>query len=368
MTVDAFYDDSILRRWGGYELQMAHSHQRFEHALYAVRKYGQSCDLNKLGVPKVLSERGCQGPLCHELTCKNLLLGSSTEAYYDFAQEWTRSHQVKVRSDADVAEATSSCSYLKTQAGFYMSAPTSREEGLVIAYNLVVYKNAEQVTQLLRAIYRPQNLYCIHVDPEASIGMHSAMNNLVTCFPNVRLVSRPVLVPHNGYRRLQANLNCMEDHLNSSVNWSYLINVAEQAFPLKTNEEIVDILKIYNGANDIEGAYGPRVLRFQFEMAWQDTNLTKLGIKRELDPDGYRKLKDPPPFNLDIIKGSVYGVFSRRFVKWILTDEVPRALLRWSRDTFSPDEHYWATLHHTFSNPQIHPPGGYAGEFSEPIF
>ena len=79
MTVDAFYDDSILRRWGGYELQMAHSHQRFEHALYAVRKYGQSCDLNKLGVPKVLSERGCQGPLCHELTCKNLLLGSSTE-------------------------------------------------------------------------------------------------------------------------------------------------------------------------------------------------------------------------------------------------------------------------------------------------
>jgi len=44
-----------------------------------------------------------------------------------------------------------------------------------------------------------------------------------------------------------------------SVRWRYLINVAGQAFPLRTPEEMVDILRIYNGANDIEGIYSRRI-------------------------------------------------------------------------------------------------------------
>jgi len=50
----------------------------------------------------------------------------------------------------------------------------------------------------------------------------------------------------------------MRDHLSgtsSGARWRYLINTAGQAFPLRTNEEIVEILRIYNGTNDIEGNY-----------------------------------------------------------------------------------------------------------------
>ena len=68
-----------------------------------------------------------------------------------------------------------------------------------------------------------------------------------------------------------------------------------------------------------------------------------------------------PPHDIDIVRGSAYGIFSRKFVEFILNDQRAKDLLEWSRDTYSPDEHYWATLHHTYSNPHLHTPGGYSG-------
>ena len=47
----------------------------------------------------------------------------------------------------------------------------------------------------------------------------------------------------------------MQDHLTrpDAVVWRYLINIPGQSYPLKTPEEMVDILRVYNGSNDIEG-------------------------------------------------------------------------------------------------------------------
>ena len=46
----------------------------------------------------------------------------------------------------------------------------------------------------------------------------------------------------------------MRDMLRIGTDWKYYINLASEAFPLKTNAELVEILKIYNGANDIESS------------------------------------------------------------------------------------------------------------------
>jgi len=51
----------------------------------------------------------------------------------------------------------------------------------------------------------------------------------------------------------------MKDHLAQNVNWQYVINTAGQAYPLRTPEEMVDILRVYNGTNDIEGIYNRRM-------------------------------------------------------------------------------------------------------------
>jgi len=68
-----------------------------------------------------------------------------------------------------------------------------------------------------------------------------------------------------------------------------------------------------------------------------------------------------PPHEIDIVRGSAYGIFSRKFVEFVVNDRRAKDLLEWSQNTYSPDEHYWATLHHTFYNPHLHTPGGYAG-------
>jgi len=51
----------------------------------------------------------------------------------------------------------------------------------------------------------------------------------------------------------------MSDHLTRSNNWRYVINTAGEAYPLRSQREMISILRLYNGSNDIEGIYGPRL-------------------------------------------------------------------------------------------------------------
>ena len=74
-------------------------------------------------------------------------------------------------------------------------------------------------------------------------------------------------------------------------------------------------------------------------------------------------MNPPPPHGITIVRGSAYGTFSRDFVRFILEDERARDLLSWSRTTYSPDEHYWATLNHLKDNPFLQTPGGYPGTY-----
>ncbi|RWS00548.1 N-acetyllactosaminide beta-1:6-N-acetylglucosaminyl-transferase-like isoform X4, partial [Leptotrombidium deliense] len=57
-----------------------------------------------------------------------------------------------------------------------------------------------------------------------------------------------------------------------------------------------------------------------------------------------REVKTSPPHQLTIYFGTAYVALTREFVSFVLHD--PRAvdLLQWSKDTFSPDEHFWVTL------------------------
>ena len=52
--------------------------------------------------------------------------------------------------------------------------------------------------------------------------------------------------------------------LDINPNWKYYLNLASQAFPLKTNAELVTILKTYNGSNDIESSMAVNHDRFVF--------------------------------------------------------------------------------------------------------
>jgi hypothetical protein len=176
-----------------------------------------------------------------------------------------------------------------------------------LAYTILMFENVEQFERLLRVIYRPQNFYCIHVDNDASGNVLQAVKSIVQCFDNVILASKQEKVLYATFSRLQADLNCMQD-LIKYPSWKYLLNVANTELPLKTNNELVKILSIYRGYNDIEGRWKSRNPH-RTEFVWQIVD-TPAGNDQQIPQ--LRKTnekKKPPPGNVEIVKGSAYGMF-----------------------------------------------------------
>lgn len=111
--------------------------------------------------------------------------------------------------------------------------------------------------RLLRAIYAPQNIYCVHVDQKSTPYVKAAIQGIVSCFPNVLMVTQAVSVVYAGWPRVQADLNCMADLYEFSSEWKYFINLCGQDFPLKTNLEMVRMLRSLKGSNSMESEEMP---------------------------------------------------------------------------------------------------------------
>ena len=142
------------------------------------------------------------------------------------------------------------CSRFLVNRGYILQSMTQEEEDFPLAFSLLVFCCPYQVEKLLRAIYRPQNYYCIHVDSKAKESFKKCMFSLANCLPNVFIAEKLELVRWGTFGVVKAELSCMKDLLHYKK-WKYLINLTGQEFPLKTNLQLVRILKILNGANDI---------------------------------------------------------------------------------------------------------------------
>ena len=269
-----------------------------------------------------------------------------------------KNHPRKVIPDYTFIRLTKNCTEFKLRRGYFTEPLSEEEARFPIAYSILMYKHIEQVEQLLRAVYQPQNVYCIHVDKRSSDIIHMSMRALTRCFHNVFIATKLERIVYAGYSRLQADINCMADVLRYGKPWKYYINLASQAFPIKTNLEMVKILKIYNGSNDIEGMW-KRVLKGRFKKRFEEKILPNgktrvIKLMNITNPD--------PPCNISIVRGSAYGIFSNGFVDFIVNDDRAKALLEWSRFTYSPDEFYWSTLNHIAYNKHLGTPGGYTGQ------
>ena len=318
------------------------------------------CDHQRLQkTPKIL-QKECTTKLCRNITCYNILYSTVGNGVFSLARTWMDKHKPTFPDSQQIQSQVHDCERFKRSLGYHLEAANEEEANYPIAFNIIMHKDVSQVEKLLRAIYRPQNIYCVHVDAKSTETLINAVRALANCFPNVFVASKLERIVYAGYSRLQADINCMKDLVRKGHPWKYLLNLAGQAFPLKSNAELVKILKIYNGSNDIEGIYGKRIHKSRFENEWLETGINSSNPKIERTPD---KKNPPPPDDIEIVRGSAYGVFSRAFVEFLLTDKKAQHLLNWSRTTYSPDEHYWATLHHTYSNPHIKSPGSYTGKF-----
>lgn len=243
--------------------------------------------------------------------------------------------------DRSLAELTSNCSLFSQVRGYDKICYSEEEKHFPLAYSLVAHKSAWMVERLLRAVYSPSNLYCIHYDQKSSHQFISAMEGLAHCLPNVFIASKIESVFYASFSRLKADLNCLSDLLSSEVKWKYVINLCGQDFPLRSNVELVSELKKLDGANMVETSRPTesKKERFTFHHELQDANYEyqKIPVKTE-------QLKTKPPHGIEMFTGNAYFVLSREFVLYISASHVVRDFLAWSEDTYSPDEHFWATL------------------------
>lgn len=223
----------------------------------------------------------------------------------------------------------------------FLSRPLSAEEGnFSLAYIVTVPRELATFVQLLRAIYAPQNVYCIHVDEKAPKKSKTAVQSLVNCFENVFISSERETVADAGFTRLQADINCMKDLVRSKFQWNYVINLCGQDFPLKTNKEIIHYIRSkWNDKNITPGVIQPPNTKSQMRQS-----------RPEPTPEGSiyvspnKIFKEKPPHNLTIYFGSAHYVLTRKFVQFVLTDVRAKDMLQWSKDIHSPERHYWVTL------------------------
>ena len=187
-----------------------------------------------------------------DVDCKAIINGDGNETIRASNKSASQPRDILL-SPMDYMNLTSNCGKFITKRGYVMSSLTQTEANFAIAFSLLMYKDVEQAERLLRAIYRPQNVYCIHVDKKTDNDTFRAMKGIANCFDNVFMARIRIDVRWGKFSVLEPDLICMEDLLQRNKKWKYFINLTGQEFPLRTNYEIVRILMAYNGANDIEG-------------------------------------------------------------------------------------------------------------------
>ncbi len=248
-------------------------------------------------------------------------------------------------SESFYLNAANDCPAYIQDRGFLTISLSKVENDFPIAYSMVVHEKIEMFERLLRAIYNPHNVYCVHMDQKSPEIFKEAVRAITSCLTNVFVASKLVHVIYASWSRVQADINCMQDLLKSPVQWKYLLNTCGTDFPIKTNAEMVQSLKYLNGKNsmeseNVEGKKG----RWQYHH--DVTNIvTRTDVK-----------KSPPPIETPMFSGNAYFVVSREFVGHIFKSKEIQNFMEWEKDTYSPDEHMWATLQRMPSVPGSNPP------------
>ncbi|ELW71203.1 Beta-1,3-galactosyl-O-glycosyl-glycoprotein beta-1,6-N-acetylglucosaminyltransferase 7 [Tupaia chinensis] len=194
--------------------------------------------------------------------------------------------------------------------------------------------------QLLRAIYAPQNVYCVHVDEKAPKKFKTAVHTLVNCFENVFISSENEKAASAGFPRLQAEINCMKDLVHAKLQWSYVINLRGQDFPIKTNKEIIRHIRSKWTDKNI----APGVIQTPNAKAQTSQSHPELSPEGHIRVSPHRRFKDEPLHNVTIYSGSAHYILTRKFVEFLLTDVRAKAMLQWAKGMRSPEQHYWVTL------------------------
>ncbi|PIO65761.1 Core-2/I-Branching enzyme [Teladorsagia circumcincta] len=163
-----------------------------------------------------------------ELDCDGLLRNN-----YNVVQEAKLLQYDTYAVEKLLLDADDRCFAIRSLFGFDRKPVSQEERDYPLAYGLIVYKNLVQMLFMLSSFYRPQNEYCIAVSGGADSMFKLIIDEVDACFDNIQIL--------------------------------YLSGVD---IPLKTNHEMVEILKAWNDTVNSEFAhFQPQ--RIRSKRVWQ---------------------------------------------------------------------------------------------------
>jgi len=267
-----------------------------------------------------------------EANCSALRTGDEREV-------WTVKKRIKTwvntESDGEFLKTLYNCSHIVEEYSnnFYVSP---EEENFPLAYILVVHNNVRQVLRLLKVIYRPHNLYCIHPDAKEP-NLVEQFLTISRCLVNIFVASKLDKVYYNHHSIMDAQLNCMQDLMRLDPSWwRYTINLCGKELPLKTNREIVHILSKLNGSSAVDSHEVPQADRHRFA----NKVVLSGGVLRHT-----KEKIGPVPYGIKIFKANNYIAAARPFVSFLLTHKISIALRKYLQDVTVPEEHFYATIY-----------------------
>ncbi len=277
----------------------------------------------------------CNSGICNlkfnEFDCPLLFKGDTDEiARINQISKWP------IPSDEKFYKLANSCDWIKKELdrGHYVS---EQEQQFPLAFALNVYQSPYQIFRFLKVIYRPHNLYCIHYDKKSSESFKKLMIMIAACLPNVIVPSKIENVIRGWHTLIDAQMNCMEDlyELRYKFPWKYAITLCGKEVPLRTNREMVHILRKLNGTSSVvvESNLGHEFRYWTFKHSLSNGSIVQS-----------KKKLPPVPFNLTIVKSIAYYGLSFTFVNYLLHDEEAVTFWKFMKETKIPEEHFVATL------------------------
>ena len=212
---------------------------------------------------------------------------------------------------------------------------SKEEKQLPIAFSLTVYKGSRLLDRILRAIYMPNNVYCIHIDKKSPEVFRKAIQAIIRCLPNVFIAANSVDVIWGHITVVQAQFSCMEELLKSQVKWKYYISLVGQDFPLYDNKQVVKALQALNNTNNIESFPMPKSQSYRNKFVF---------ILKKRRMYNTKKPKGSPPHNISIYKGSTHIIAIRQFVEFVLHGQIGKHFYEFLKDTRTPDETTYSSL------------------------
>lgn len=157
-----------------------------------------------------------RAPFDQKINCEKIIYGDKLEI---IRAKYYTNFTLFNKNNHNYVEVSKNCSKLVFDRGYITENISKTENEFPLAFSILIYKDVKQFERLLRAIYRPHNIYCVHVDKNASEDVKAGVHGVTSCFSNVFVPRDCVDVEWGTASVLEAEFVCMQHLLKENKKW-----------------------------------------------------------------------------------------------------------------------------------------------------